>query len=146
MPVALVWQGERLIAFANLLVTDRREEASIDLMRRVPDSPPGTMDFLFARIMLYLQAESFQRFGLGMSPMSGMSEHRRAPRWQRFGRLLFENGERFYNFRGLRSFKDKFDPVWEARYLASPSGAAPLFALTDIAALIGGGVKGVIAK
>jgi len=146
LPVAVVRREGRVIAFANLLVTDAREDASVDLMRYVPDAPPGTMDFLFASIILYLQAEGFQRFGLGMAPMSGMSERRMAPRWHRFGRLLFENGERFYNFRGLRSFKDKFEPVWEARYLAAPGGAAPLLALSDVASLIGGGVKGVVAK
>jgi phosphatidylglycerol lysyltransferase len=59
---------------------------------------------------------------------------------------MFQYGERFYNFRGLRSFKDKFDPVWEARYLVTPGGLAPLFVMADTAALIGGGLKGVIAK
>jgi phosphatidylglycerol lysyltransferase len=146
LPLAVVRREGRVIAFANLLSTDRREEASVDLMRYRPDAPPGTMDFLFARVLLHLQAEGYARFGLGMSPMAGMAERRRAPRWQRIGRLLFEYGERFYNFRGLYSFKDKFQPVWEPRYLAAPGGAAPLFALIDVAALIGGGVKGVITK
>ncbi|WP_428421511.1 bifunctional lysylphosphatidylglycerol flippase/synthetase MprF [Methylibium sp.] len=146
LPVAVVRRAGRVIAFANLLTTDAREEASVDLMRYSPEAPPGTMDFLFAKIMLHLQAQGYQRFGLGMSPMAGMAERRRAPRWQRLGRLLFEHGERFYNFRGLHSFKDKFEPVWEARYLAAPSGVAPLFVLVDVAALIGGGVKGVISK
>ena len=146
LPVAIVRREGRIIAFANLLTTDTREEASLDLMRYLPDAPPGTMDFLFAKIMLHLQAEGYQRFGLGMSPMAGMAERRQAPRWQRLGRLLFEYGDRFYNFRGLHSFKDKFEPVWEARYLAAPPGLGPMFVLADVAALIGGGVKGVIAK
>ena len=146
LPVAIVRREGRIIAFANLLTTDTREEASLDLMRYLPDAPPGTMDFLFAKIMLHLQAEGYRRFGLGMSPMAGMAERRQAPRWQRLGRLLFEYGDRFYNFRGLHSFKDKFEPVWEARYLAAPPGLGPMFVLADVAALIGGGVKGVIAK
>ena len=146
LPVATVRRNGELVAFANLMVTDAREDACVDLMRYAPDAPPGTMDFLFASVILYLQAEGFQRFGLGMAPMSGMSERRSAPRWQRFGRLLFEHGERFYNFRGLRSFKDKFEPVWEARYLAAPGGAAPFLALSNVASLIGGGPRGVIAK
>lgn len=146
LPVAVVRRNGTIVAFANLLVTRQREEATIDLMRQLPDAPPGTMDYLFAQLMLYLQAEGFARFGLGMAPMAGMAERRRAPRWQRIGRLLFEHGERFYNFRGLFRFKDKFDPDWEARYLVAPGGAAPLFAMVDVAALIGGGVRGVIAK
>lgn len=146
LPVALVRREGRVIAFANLLTTDAKDEASVDLMRYLPGSPPGTMDFLFAKILLHLQSEGYARFGLGMSPMAGMAERRRAPRWQRLGRLLFEYGDRFYNFRGLRSFKDKFEPVWEARYLAAPGGLAPMFVLADVAALIGGGAKGASGK
>ncbi len=146
LPLALVRREGRVIAFANLLSTDAKDDASLDLMRYAPDSPPGTMDFLFARTMLYLQAEGYQRFGLGMSPMAGMAERRQAPRWQRLGKLLFEYGDRFYNFRGLHSFKDKFEPVWEARYLAAPRGLAPAFVLADIATLIGGNVRGAVSK
>ena len=144
LPVAVVRRQDRVMAFANLLTTDTKDEASVDLMRYVPDAPPGTMDFLFAKIMLHLQPLGYQRFGLGMSPMAGMAERRKAPRWQRLGRLLFEYGDRFYNFRGLHSYKDKFEPVWEARYLAAPGGLAPVFVLADVAALIGGGAKGVV--
>ena len=146
LPVAVVRREGQVIAFANLMLTAPRQEASVDLMRHLPDTPPGTMDFLFAKIMLHLKEQGYARFGLGMAPMAGMAERRRAPRWQRLGRLLFEHGGRFYNFRGLYNFKDKFEPVWEARYLAAPRGIAPLFVLADVAALIGGGVKGVVGK
>ncbi|HEY2256354.1 MAG TPA: bifunctional lysylphosphatidylglycerol flippase/synthetase MprF, partial [Variovorax sp.] len=146
LPVATVRHQGRLVAFANLLVTATVEEASVDLMRFHPDAPPGTMDFLFARILLYLQAGHYQRFGLGMSPMAGMATRRRAPRWQRVGRLLFEYGERFYSFRGLYSFKDKFEPVWEARYLTAPGGVAPLLVMLDLATMIGGGSRATRSK
>jgi phosphatidylglycerol lysyltransferase len=75
-----------------------------------------------------------------------MAGHALAPRWHRIGRLLFAHGEHFYNFRGLRAFKEKFDPQWEARYLAAPGGVTPLLVLGDVAALISGGYKGVIGK
>lgn len=145
-PVALVRKGGQAVAFATLMFTERKVEASVDLMRHRPDAPRSVMDFLFARLMLHFQAQGFQRFGLGMAPLSGMAEHALAPNWHRFGRLLFAHGEHFYNFQGLRAFKEKFDPAWEPRYLASPGGAAPLIVLTDIALLISGGLKGVIAK
>ena len=98
------------------------------------------------RDRLYFKAQGVERFGLGMAPLSGMARHPLAPFWHRGGRMLFAHGENFYNFRGLRAFKEKFDPQWEARYLASPGGLAPLFLLADIAALISGGLKGVITK
>ena len=136
-----------ILAFATLMCPDvLRIEAGVDLMRYRSEVPPGTMDFLFGKVILHFQAEGYQRFGLGMAPMSGMVEHQLAPRWHRFGRMMFRHGARFYNFRGLRNFKDKFEPVWEARYLLARGGIAPLFTLTDVAALIGGGLKGVISK
>ena len=134
-PVALVRNEGRIVAFANVLATNTKAEASVDLMRHLPAMPYGTMDFLFAELMLHYRDLGFQRFGLGMAPF-----------WHRGGRLLFAHGENFYNFRGLRAFKEKFDPQWEARYLASPGGIAPFFLLADIAALISGGLKGVISK
>jgi phosphatidylglycerol lysyltransferase len=145
-PVVLVRANSRPVAFATLMCTDLTEEASVDLMRHVPGAPNGTMDFLFAKLLLHLQAEGYQRFGLGMAPLSGMAQHSLAPRWHRVGRLLFTHGENFYNFQGLRAFKEKFAPSWEARYLAAPGGITPLFVLADVAALISGGLRGVIAK
>nr|WP_218005361.1 bifunctional lysylphosphatidylglycerol flippase/synthetase MprF [Hydrogenophaga palleronii] len=145
-PVAVVRQGERIVAFATLLCTDQKLEASVDLMRQHPDAPRSAMDFLFAQTILHFQAQGYQRFNLGMVPLSGMAQHPLAPNWHRLGRLLFNHGENFYNFQGLRAFKEKFDPVWEPRYLASPGGFAPFFILADVAALIAGGLRRVIAK
>jgi phosphatidylglycerol lysyltransferase len=145
-PVAVVRQGDGIVAFATLLRTDLKLEASVDLMRQRPDAPRSAMDFLFAQTILHFQAQGFQRFNLGMVPLSGMAQHPLAPNWHRLGRLLFNHGENFYNFQGLRAFKEKFDPVWEPRYLASPGGFAPFFILADVAALIAGGLRRVISK
>jgi len=149
-PVAVVRAGDRIVAFATLLaagVPDGPDvEASVDLMRHVPDAPPGTMDFLFVRVLQHCATAGYRRFGLGMAPLSGMAAHALAPNWHRMGRLLFARGGQFYNFRGLRAFKDKFDPQWEARYLACAGGAAPVLVLADVAALIAGGYRGVLVK
>ena len=92
--MAVVRRDDRILAFANLLTTDAHEDAALDLMRYVPDAPPGTMDFLMASILLHLQAQGYRRFGLGMSPMAGMAERSGAPKWQRIARLVFEHGDR----------------------------------------------------
>jgi phosphatidylglycerol lysyltransferase len=146
LPVAIVRRGDTPVAFAVLLSTDAKLEVRVDLMRQIDAAPPGTMEFLFTKLMLEYRERGFARFGLGMAPMSGMVEHPLAPRWHRFGRMLFAYGENFYNFQGLRAFKEKFDPVWEARYLATEGGLSPLFVLTEVAALISGGLRGVIGK
>jgi len=104
------------------------------------------MDYMFVRLMLWGKAEKYRDFNLGMAPLSGFESHRLAPLWSRLGGLAFRHGEHFYNFQGLRHFKDKFDPVWEPRYLVSPGGLALPRILTHLAALIGRGLKGVVTK
>lgn len=96
--------------------------------------------------MLWGRAHGFERMTLGMAPLSGLGARALAPRWQRFGDLLYRHGEHFYNFRGLRKYKEKFDPVWEPRYLATPAGLALPRVVADVAALISGGITGLVAK
>lgn len=138
-PLAIVRMNNEIIAFASLLETATRREASVDLMRYRANAPSGTMDFLFTKLMFHYQSLGTERFGLGMAPLSGMADHELASNWHRVGRLLFGHGERFYHFRGLRSFKEKFNPTWEPRYLAAPGGLAPLFTLADVTTLISRG-------
>lgn len=134
-PVALVRQGERIVAFANIW-TGGDAEASIDLMRHVDDAPRGVMDFLFVELILWAKARGFAWFNLGMAPLSGLVDHRLAPFWHKVGRQIARRGGAYYGFEGLQTFKSKFDPVWTPRYLAAPpSGLAP--ALIDAARLIG---------
>lgn len=145
-PVALVRQQGRIVAFANLWCAQKGAELSIDLMRYASHAPPGVMEYLFIELMLWGKEAGYAWFGLGMAPLSGLVSHPLAPAWDRLGTLLFRHGEHFYNFQGLRAYKDKFHPVWEPRYLASPSGSGVAFALIDVAALVSGGLKGVVAR
>ena len=136
----LRFNGE-VAAFVTLLVTDLGEEVAVDLMRHVEDMPSIGMEFLFLRLAEILKAEGVRWFSLGMAPLAGMSSSEAAPRWQKLGAALFEQGVPSYNFKGLRSFKDKLKPVWRPRYLAVAGGAAPALVLIDAARLIGRGAK-----
>jgi phosphatidylglycerol lysyltransferase len=135
--VALVMDGERIAAFANLWLTENHAEASVDLMRHRDDAPHGTMDFLFVNILQWAKDRGYQRFSLGIAPLSGISGRRLAPAWARAASLVFHHGERFYGFRGLRSYKEKFAPRWEPRYIAGPKGIAMIRTLRDLSRLIG---------
>jgi len=104
------------------------------------------MQFIFTELMLWGRAQGYRSFRLGMAPFSGLESRALAPLWTRVGALMYRYGEHFYNFQGLREYKEKFDPVWEPRYLASPGGLALPRVLTSVATLIGGGIKGVVAK
>ena len=146
LPVAIVRKDNRLIAFATIMVTDRKTEAMVDLMRHLPDAPRSTMDFLFVRLMEHYKSEGFASFSLGMAPLSGFACHPQASRWHRLGHLVYSHGEHFYNFQGLRAFKDKFAPIWQPRYLAAPSGLDTYLALGDATALINGGLRGALTR
>lgn len=144
--VAILRFEGRIVAFANILLTDTKEEASIDLMRFSPDAPKGAMDYLFISLLTRLRDQGFQHFNLGMAPLSGLSRRQVAPVWDRIANTFYEHGERLYNFKGLRAFKAKFHPDWQPRYLAVSGGLNPILALVDATLLIGGGLKGVVKK
>ncbi|HEX6630280.1 MAG TPA: bifunctional lysylphosphatidylglycerol flippase/synthetase MprF, partial [Gemmatimonadaceae bacterium] len=145
-PVALARQGGAVVAFANVWCSAGREALSVDLMRYTPAAPPGVMEFLFIELMRWGRDEGYRNFHLGMAPLAGLQPRTLAPLWSRIGALLYRHGEHFYNFQGLRQYKQKFDPVWEPRYLASPGGLALPRILTNVAALVSGGLLGVVAK
>lgn len=145
-PMAVVWQNDEPVAFANMFLTTSKEEASVDLMRHLPEGPAGIMDFLFIELMVWAKAEGYRWFNLGMAPLSGLTNRRTAPLWSRFGAMVFGRGERFYNFRGLHRYKDKFDPEWEPRYIAVGGGIALPLALANVASLISGGLGGVVRR
>ncbi len=144
--IAIVRLEGSVVAFANLWPTATHEELSIDLMRFGRDAPAGAMDFLLIELMLWARAQGYRWFNLGMAPLSGLESRALAPLWHRMGGFLYRHGESFYNFEGLRRYKEKFAPVWEPRYLASPGGLQLARALYDVSTLISGGLKELVTK
>lgn len=145
-PIALVRTGSEVVAFANLWTSDARGELSLDLMRHRDGAPAETMEFLFTALMLWGREQGYASFNLGMAPFSGFPGHSLAPLWSRAGAFLFQHGEHFYNFQGLRQFKEKFRPGWRPRYLAAPGGLALPAVLTAVAALVSRGLKGLVGR
>ncbi|MEZ5721493.1 MAG: bifunctional lysylphosphatidylglycerol flippase/synthetase MprF [Paracoccaceae bacterium] len=127
-----------IVAFANLL-RGAQVELSVDLMRYHPDGPKVAMDALFAELMLWGKAQGFRQFNLGAAPFSGSASHALASRWQRLGGFVFEHGEDFYHFEGLRTFKEKFAPDWAPNYIVAQRGLGVARAFIDANALISGG-------
>ena len=145
-PMAVVRREGRVVAFANLWRGQPGDELTVDLMRYSDQAPDNVMEYLFLQLMLYGHAEGFSHFNLGMAPLAGLENRALAPLWNRVGALVYRFGENFYNFQGLREYKEKFDPIWEPRYLASPGGLRLPRILTNVAALISGGITGIVKK
>jgi phosphatidylglycerol lysyltransferase len=145
-PAGLVRKEGRIIAFANIWSGAEKEELSIDLMRYLPEAPHGVMDYLFIQLLLWGKQEGYRWFNFGMAPLSGLEDRALAPLWDRVGSFIFRHGEHFYNFQGLRQYKEKFHPEWEPKFLASPGGLALPRVLTNLASLISGRSKGMFSK
>jgi phosphatidylglycerol lysyltransferase len=145
-PVALIEGGGRIEAFASLWPGPGGVELSLDLMRYRADAPSGVMEALFVHLMRWGREQGYARFSLGMAPFSGFETSPVAPLWARLGRFLYRHGEAFYNFQGLRAYKEKFSPTWEPRYLAYPGGLGLPRILADVAALIAGGYRRIVRR
>lgn len=149
-PCAVVEQAQpdgsaRLLAFANLLRGPKKEEFSIDLMRYRSDGP-SVMDFLFVSLILNAKEQGYRRFNLGMAPLASVGRFRGAHGRERLANVLFQHGETWYNFQGLRFYKDKFDPEWVPRYMAYQSAWEWPAAITHVSALVAGGWAKVVLK
>jgi len=119
-------------AFANLVPEYRKNELSIDLMRHLGKIEHGTMEFLFARMLRWAKEQGYESFSLGLSPIVGVGEKPDDPRVEQALHTIAEYVSRFYNFRGLHEFKEKFHPCWEPRYLAYPGPANLPLVLTTL--------------
>ena len=131
--VALLRQHGRPIAFTTVMVTELRHEATIGLMRHGRESSPYGMEFLFTKLLLAFKEAGYERFSLGMVPLSGFQPTPLSSPWHRLGALIWQHGNRLYNFQGLKLFKAKFNPAWEPRYLAASGTIGPFVALADVA-------------
>jgi phosphatidylglycerol lysyltransferase len=137
-PCAVVLDSNGAItAFANVWCSAAKSEISIDLMRHADNAPSGIMDYLVTQLLVHSSAEGWQYFNLGMAPLSGFSLRPLAPLWHRLARFIFQHAGTFYNFEGLRAWKEKFQPEWSPRYLAVSSAWSLPPVLLDITLLIG---------
>ncbi|HVB03107.1 MAG TPA: phosphatidylglycerol lysyltransferase domain-containing protein [Chitinophagaceae bacterium] len=105
----------RMEAFLDLIPDFKPSEVRYDLIRRLGDAPHGSMDVLIVELIQYCQNKGIRWLNLGLAPMSGIESPRDFR--ERSIKFAYERIKRFSHYRGLRSFKEKFDPEWENKYL-----------------------------
>lgn len=109
--------GGRMLAFANIIPSGRKEETTVDMMRHRRDAPNGIMDFLFVKLFLFSKERGFHRFTLGMAPMGGFRPGENAAPAERAVHAFVRHLNLLFSFQGLRAYKAKFASFWEPRYL-----------------------------
>ena len=110
---------EPVAAFAVLSPIPARNGWLVEQFPRVPRAPNGTIELLLTTAIRAIAESGATYVTLGMAPLARRDHAQETePRWLRtllgFAAL---HGKRFYNFRGLESFKSKFNPEdWEPVY------------------------------
>lgn len=121
-PIAVVRDSSNeIIAFVNFLPTNSQASSTIDLMRYDSDKAPnGVMDYLFIKLFIYFKSEGVVYFELGMAPLSNVGTMENSFVQEKIAYMIYLFSKHFYSFTGLRQYKQKFNPIWETRYIAYP--------------------------
>jgi len=124
-PVIVVYAPDGApTAFANLMPEYTKNEVAIDLMRHYPGVEQGTMEYMFAKMLMWAREKGYETFSLGLSAIVAVGEKPDDPRVEQTLYKIATYVSRYFNFRGLHDFKDKFHPRWEPRYLVYPGPAS----------------------
>lgn len=123
-------KGGKILAFVNQIKDYAKDEATIDMMRHRTEVPSGSMDFLFGRLLLLLHEEGYKFFSLSLAALSGVGDEPGASLEEKAVHLVYEHLNRFFSYKGLRAYKDKFDPEWQERFLVYEGGPAGLIKTT----------------
>ena len=107
----------KILAFTNLIPGYRKEEATIDLMRRCNDAPWGLMDFLFIQLFIDLKKKGYKTFNLGLAPLSGIEDEEESSFEEKAIHYFFQYLNFLFSFQGLQHYKTKFSSSQEPRYL-----------------------------
>jgi phosphatidylglycerol lysyltransferase len=106
----------RVLAFVNIIPSFRAGEATIDLMRRREETPNGVIDYLIVKLLELLKSKGYERFNLGMAPMSGLREDDEASIEEKTIYYFSKRMNFLFSFAGLKLHKSKFATYWEPRY------------------------------
>lgn len=116
-PVYVVFDNTgKAAAFLNLVPSYQGDLATVDLMRRRPDTVNGVMDYLFARVFLDLKQRGFTRFSLGMAPLGDSAAGAPSTAEERVAHWLVRRMPFLFRSDSLRRFKAKYANDWTPRY------------------------------
>ena len=106
---------EKIVAFLNVIPDYAKDEATYDLIRKTKDAPNGVMDFILVELFKYLKSKEVTYVNLGFAPMSGLDDPHTFP--EKSMKFAYEKIRSFSHYKGLREYKEKFEPDWHNKYL-----------------------------
>jgi phosphatidylglycerol lysyltransferase len=113
----------RIQAFLNQVRSFDAKEANFDFLRHASTAPSNSDDYLVMQFASLLHDQGYTRLNMGLCPLSGLDDRdEERSVIDNALRFVYANGDRFYSFSGLTRFKAKYNPTWEARYIAYRGG------------------------
>ncbi len=105
----------KIAGFLNIIPDYALNEGTFDLIRKSADAPVGIIDFLHVSMFDYFKKLNIRYVNLGFAPMSGIEIPSDIS--ERSMKFAYEKIKSFAHYKGLREYKDKFNPEWHDRYL-----------------------------
>lgn len=115
-PIGVIRNDSEIIGFISYMPTYYNNSFSVDMIRW-KDNELQMMDGLYLNTMLLMKEKGYHSFNMGMAPLSNVGSHKHAFYRERLAGKIFDSISRLYSFKGLRRYKEKFDPDWQSRYL-----------------------------
>ena len=106
---------EKIIAFLNIIPDYVKNEATYDLIRKSGDAPNGIMDYIMIELFNYLKNNNINYVNIGFAPLSGLNDPNTFS--EKSMRFVYEKIRSFSHYKGLRDYKEKFDPEWYNKYI-----------------------------
>lgn len=110
-------EKQQPIAFCSVMPTYYNDTISVDLIRWNPQVELPLMDALYLHMLLWSKEQGYKRFNIGMATLSNVGQVPFSYTGERIAGRVFEHFNGLYRFQGLRRYKEKFKPEWEARFL-----------------------------
>lgn len=115
---------------------DNNKTLSIDLMRFSKSPFNGAMDFMFVNLFKYGKDNGFSKFNMGTAPLSNVGISKYSFVGEKIAYQVYLHGQRFYSFKGLKSFKEKYADTWENRYIAYRKNTSLILTMIQILLLV----------
>lgn len=122
--VFVLYENTEVVAYLNLIPTYSDTLASVDQFRSRNTTPPVGMHYLFATVLQKLSHQSVQSLNIGFAPLAKIDTLHAPAATKAMLKLVKRFGQRYYSFRGLEQFKNKFEPEWHERTLLFTGSAA----------------------
>jgi phosphatidylglycerol lysyltransferase len=106
---------EKVLSFLDIIPDYCKGEGTYDLIRKTSDAPGGALDYLTVEAFKYLKSKGFEKVNIGLVPMSGITETQHVA--EQAIKFAYKKLKQFAHYKGMRSYKEKFEPEWINKYI-----------------------------